>query len=61
MPEATRQQLLRRALTLMGRDLLAESLKVPPQLLDAWVSGHATMPDRKFLLLADVLSKYESP
>lgn len=42
----------------MGRDLLALQLKVPPTLLDAWISGHGTMPDRKLALLADILKKY---
>jgi hypothetical protein len=45
-------------MTLMGRELLAESLKCSPSLLDAWVSGKASMPDRTLVMLADILHKY---
>jgi hypothetical protein len=58
MSEPTKQDLLRRAMTLMGRELLAESLKCSPSLLDAWVSGKASMPDRTLVMLADILHKY---
>jgi hypothetical protein len=44
----------------MGRELLAGHLKIPPALLDAWITGHATMPDRKLLTLADILAQYST-
>ena len=52
-----KQEVLRRAAARAGREELAKALRVPPALLDAWLSGHASMPDRKFLMLADLLDK----
>ena len=49
------QQLLRNAVKLMGREELAAALKVPEHLLDAWMNGHASMPERKLRMLADIL------
>ena len=40
-------------------DELAIALKVPSSLLEAWMSGHATMPDRKLMLLIDVLEQFD--
>ena len=57
----TTQRLLRKAADLMGEQELAIALKVPPHLLEAWMSGHATMPDRKLLLLVDTLDKFGRP
>lgn len=53
----TTQRLLRKAADLLGPDELAVALKVPRHLLDAWLSGHATMPNRKLLLLIDALDE----
>lgn len=53
--ETTKQNLLRMAASRMGNADLAERLKVPESLLQAWISGHASMPDRKLLLLAELL------
>jgi len=61
MPDATKQGLLRKAAQLMGREQLAASLKVPVSLLDAWISGHAAMPDRTLIVLADILDKFGRP
>jgi hypothetical protein len=44
----------------MGRTELAVALKVPQHLLDAWIAGHALMPDRKFVALAEILDKLPS-
>jgi hypothetical protein len=55
--ESTKRWLLRQAADLLGEDDLAVRLRVPATLLDAWVRGLAAMPDRKLLLLADVLNK----
>jgi hypothetical protein len=60
MTQATKQQLLRKAAVLMGKEELAVRLKVPPQLLDAWINGQATMPDRKLVPLANVLDQFST-
>ena len=41
----------------MGQQELAARMKVPPPLLEAWINGRATMPDRKLIALANVLDK----
>ena len=43
----------------MGMDALALALKVPRHLLEAWLYGHATMPDRKLLMLIDALERLD--
>jgi DNA-binding transcriptional regulator YiaG len=53
----TTQNLLRKAVELLGEEELAATLKVPRHLLQAWMSGHASMPDRKLMLLIDALDK----
>jgi DNA-binding transcriptional regulator YdaS (Cro superfamily) len=57
MPPISKQQLLRRAANLVGQQELATRMKVPPPVLDAWINGRATMPDRKLIALAAVLDK----
>jgi hypothetical protein len=57
MSRATKQALLQRAAKLLGEDALAARLRVPRHLLDVWIRGLATMPDRKLLPLADLLDK----
>lgn len=44
-----------RAAALIGPEELAVRLGVPGTLLDAWLRGLASMPDRKLLKLADVI------
>jgi hypothetical protein len=61
MPERTKQNLLRRAVALAGLEEVARALQVPPTLIDAWMNGHAAMPDRKLLVLADFLEKLGRP
>jgi hypothetical protein len=61
LPDTNRQELLRRASKLVGTDQLAVALKVPQSLLEAWMSGHATMPDRKLTPLADFLDEISQP
>jgi hypothetical protein len=51
----TRQTLLRKAADLVGRERLACGLSVPLGVLEAWMNGHATMPERKLAALADLL------
>ena len=55
-----KQQLLQRAAKLVGSEKLAARLNVPTSLLDAWMRGLATMPDRKLLPLADLLETVKS-
>jgi hypothetical protein len=61
LPDSTKQQLLQRAASLMGMHELAMRLKVSEPLLEAWISGQAPMPDRKLLILADILDSWASP
>jgi hypothetical protein len=56
MPATTVQKLLRAASERIGPEVLAERLKVPRHLLEAWVSGHASVPPGKVMLLADLLA-----
>jgi hypothetical protein len=46
---------------LAGLEEVASALKVAPNLVDAWMNGHASMPDRKLLALADFLDKLGRP
>ena len=59
MADTTKQNLLGLAAKRLGRDQLAVRLKIPRSLLDAWMGGHASMPDRKLLALADLLERLE--
>jgi hypothetical protein len=59
--ETAKQQVLRKAADLVGREELAGLLKVPPATLDAWVRGVATMPDRKLRLLGEILDDMSGP
>lgn len=49
--------MLRKAADLLGRDALATGLKVPLDVLEAWMSGAGTMPARKLSALADLLDQ----
>jgi hypothetical protein len=57
MSRTTRQLLLKRAAKQIGPDELAARLNVPRNVLDVWMRGLSSMPDRKLLLLADLLEK----
>lgn len=61
MGKATKQALLRKAADLVGAEKLAARLRVPMTLLDVWLRGLATMPDRKLLLLTDLLDELDAP
>jgi hypothetical protein len=61
MAETRKQDLLRRAAKLVGPDNLAQALKVPQHLLEAWMEGHATMPARKLMALADYMDEITLP
>lgn len=55
MPETNRQRLLELAVKRIGKQELAKRLNSPPHLLDTWIAGMATMPDRKVLDLAKII------
>lgn len=55
--KSSQQALLAEAARRLGREELARRLKVPEALLDTWMNGHATMPERKFLALLDVMDR----
>ena len=52
-----KKTLLCKAADLIGRDQLASGLKISAALLDSWMSGRASMPDRKLSALADLLEE----
>ena len=45
----------------LGLAEAAKQLATPEHLLEAWISGHAHMPDRKLLVLTDLLDKLSNP
>jgi hypothetical protein len=55
MSQTTKQHLLERAAKLLGHDELAGLLHTAPSLLQAWINGQATMPERKLIALIDIL------
>jgi hypothetical protein len=57
MAQTTRQRLLAIACARLGKEFVAARLNTPVHLLDAWMSGHATMPDAKFNELANVIDE----
>ena len=50
---------LERALKALGPDELSTRLQAPPELIQTWINGHATMPERKFLRLIDLLDEIQ--
>ena len=57
MTQTTKQRLLEQAAQVLGKEELAALLKVPVSTLEAWIGGQAMMPDRKLIVLADVMDK----
>jgi hypothetical protein len=58
MTSNIKQTLLLRAANLLhGKEKLAEALRVPEALLDAWMSGAVEMPDVKMPRLSAILAK----
>jgi hypothetical protein len=53
--DATKRQLVERAVKLLGREQLARRLNVASTLVESWVSGDAILPDGKLRELARVL------
>ena len=56
MGETTKQVLLKTAAQRIGQESLAARLNVPLPLLQAWIAGHGTMPDRKLSILVDLVA-----
>ena len=52
---------LREAVKLVGVDEVALRLRTQAHVVDLWLRGLATMPDRKILPLADLLDKFGRP
>ena len=57
MATDSKKTLLCKAADLIGRDQLASGLNISAALLDSWMSGRASMPDRKLSALADLLEE----
>jgi hypothetical protein len=55
--EATKRNLLGRAVKLLGKEELAKRLNIPTAVFDDWVRGDATMPDGKLMELARTMDK----
>jgi hypothetical protein len=55
--EATKRNLLGRAVKLLGKEELAKRLNIPTPLFDDWVRGDATMPDGKLMELARTMDQ----
>jgi hypothetical protein len=51
----TRQRLLQGAITKYGIEKVAKALNSPQHLIEVWMSGFGTMPDRKLLELMNWL------
>ena len=56
-----RQDLLRKAADLIGREKLAIGLKVSKALLESWISGHSSFPNRKLSELSYLLEEISNP
>jgi hypothetical protein len=53
--------MLDRALGQLGAGELARRLGVTEETLHTWIAGHATMPERKAMLLVDVIDEISAP
>ena len=57
MPDKATQQLLRKAVAVIGREQIAEALRTPASLVDEWITGLVAVPERKLLMLLDLLAQ----
>jgi hypothetical protein len=57
MGETTKKAMLKRAVERAGMDAVSKRLGAPASLIDDWIKGMATMPDRKFLALVDIIDE----
>ena len=60
MSDTVQFHALRRAAELYGREELARYLNAPVDTLEHWLSGHATMPPRKFIVVLDLLTEADA-
>lgn len=60
-PRLKKQQVLQQAVTLLGMENVAASLKVSTRLLESWLRGDGSVPDNKLLALAAELVKFAEP
>ena len=61
MDHTVRRKMLDRALGQLGAAELARRLSVTEDTLRMWIAGHATMPERKAMLLVDVIDEISAP
>jgi hypothetical protein len=59
MNDTVRQRLLKYAEERIGRTELALQLKVSEATVEAWLLGAATMPNRKVLVLSDLIDSLD--
>ena len=59
MTDTVRQRLLKYAEERIGRTELALQLKVSEATVEAWIQGAASMPNRKVLVLADLIDSLD--
>jgi hypothetical protein len=59
--ETHQQLLLRNLVGRIGREELARQLGVPASSIDQWIHGDAPMPNRKLVVLAQVVHKVLYP
>ena len=59
MAQEVPRRILGRAVSKFGLARLARRLKVPMHLMEAWMTGHASMPRDKLLALADAIMKLD--
>ena len=50
-----KQRILKQAVELFGRKLIAEGLRLSEATLEAWMNGTSEMPDAQLMPLADLL------
>jgi DNA-binding transcriptional regulator YiaG len=55
------KSMLERAMEQLGAADLAQRLGVTEETLRAWRAGHATMPQRKAMLLVDLIDEISNP
>ena len=55
--DTNKSHLLRSAAVLIGLESLAVGLNVPVPVLQTWIDGNMSVPDRKLLALANLLEE----
>lgn len=50
-----KQRILKQAIDLFGREVIAKGLKLSDATLDAWMNGTSEVPDSALMPLADLL------